>query len=97
MTQSKLVAKIEKDIGQKGSAKVPMDIIREALSADTPVSTTLDVALEEFASNHGWHIQHEALPTHRVVFYPGWDVWKPIREEGKVSSERGSRGINRDV
>ncbi len=55
MTQAELAAHIEKEIKEKGGARVPMRIIQEALAADTRVSTTLDAALEEFASSHGWH------------------------------------------
>ncbi len=68
MTQDELVANIEKDIEQKGSAHVPMNIIREVFSDDMQNSPTFDDALEEFASSHGWHVRHEALPIPRVIF-----------------------------
>lgn len=71
MTRSKLVAKIEGDIGWKGSSTVPMGVIREALSVDPRASTTTDGALEEFASNHGWQVRHDDdLITPRVIFSP---------------------------
>ncbi len=65
-----MVAKIEKDIERKGGANVPIGVIREVFSEDTPVSIEIEAVLEEFASNHGWHYRHEALPCPRVMFYP---------------------------
>lgn len=71
MTQEELVAQIEQDIEQKGSAQVPMGVIQEVFFADTHDLTTLDAVLEEFASQHGWHARHnDAWPTSRVIFYP---------------------------
>jgi hypothetical protein len=72
VTQEELLAQIKQDIAQKGGAHVPIGIIREVFYADTRISVPLAAVLEEFASNHGWHIRHDddASPTPRVIFYP---------------------------
>ncbi len=71
MTKEELVAYIERDIAQKGGARVPLGILREALADDMRVSTTLDAAAEEFASNHGWRVRpDDDLPTLRFLFSP---------------------------
>ncbi len=81
MTQEELITQIEKDIAQKGVAHVPTDIIQKVLSADTHASQALDAALEEFASNHGWHVRHDALPIPKVIF-------SPVEGAGKLSEEK---------
>lgn len=71
MTRAELGDRIEQDIKQEGRAHVPIGIIREIFSADSRASTTIDAALEEFASNRGWQVRHDGdLITPRVIFSP---------------------------
>lgn len=85
MTQEELAAHIAQDIKRKGSASVPIGIIREAFFAGTRISPTIDAVLKEFASNHGWHIRpDDDLPTLRVVF-------NSVEAARKFSEKKGNK------
>jgi hypothetical protein len=78
MTKAELVAHIKSDIVQKGGAHVPMSIVQVALSSNPRAFTALNTVLEDFANAHGWHFQHEALPSPLAIFYP-------VERAGKLS------------
>ncbi len=81
MTQDELAAQIEKEIERKGGANVPLGVIREAFADEARNSTTLEDALEEFASIHAWQVRHDDLHTPRFYFYP-------VESAGKLSEEQ---------
>ncbi len=85
MTREELVAYIERDIAQKGGARVPMGVIREALAYEARNFTTFDAALEEFARSHGWRVRpDDDLPTLRFLF-------SPVEGAGKLSKKKGKK------